>query len=318
MIKEGLSKKLTSLKNIQSPRKNKNDLFDLNEEQEMKSGLTDNENSEEENSNNDNIENSQKIRNLIEDNASQSSAMTKTSLSSFWNVNKSQAKDNQNNFANKKFIKLQMLLGVFLLILLILIIILFLKMKNKQNEISEDCNNYLDLIQFIRIFHQFSVQFLTVVCVIVSLSPDGICKSYISQFDDDNFNQTLFNLEQNVVLAELGSERINQIIIKSESIRDDILRSLLKGNFSYIFISKKKVNNIYHISNSKINISLNDAFLLTSNNMRIIVSSESKFKYRDKEPIYLLSGFENRFENIKNLINRRFIRLPNCSLYLSY
>ena len=105
MIKEGLSKKLTSLKNIQSPRKNKNDLFDLNEEQEMKSGLTDNENSEEENSNNDNIENSQKIRNLIEDNASQSSAMTKTSLSSFWNVNKSQAKDNQNNFANKKFIK---------------------------------------------------------------------------------------------------------------------------------------------------------------------------------------------------------------------
>ena len=39
----------------------------------------------------------------------------------------------------------------------------------------------------------------------------------------------------------------------------------------------------------KMNISLNEALLLMSNNMRIIVSSESRFKNRDKEPIFLLS-----------------------------
>ena len=50
----------------------------------------------------------------------------------------------------------------------------------KQNAITIDCNNYLDLIQFIRVFQQFSVQFLTIACV--SLSPNGDCKSYISQF----------------------------------------------------------------------------------------------------------------------------------------
>ena len=49
------------------------------------------------------------------------------------------------------------------------------------------------------------------------------------------------------------------------------------------------------------NISLNEALLLMSNNMRIIVSSESRSKNRDKEPIFLLSGFENPFLNIQNI-----------------
>ena len=61
------------------------------------------------------------------------------------------------------------------------------------------------------------------------------------------------------------------------------------------------MNNIYNITNSLINISLNDALLLTSNNMRIIVSSESRAKNRDLEPIYLLSGYMYPFGNINNL-----------------
>ena len=300
IVKEGLNKQFTNFKDLKLQRKNtKRDLSHYHDELGMKSALSESGNPEEENENNDNIDNSLKVRNLIEDNASQSSAVTKSSLSSFWNINKPQARDNQNNFTSKKFFKLQMILGVLLIVLLVLIIILILKIKIKQNEISADCNNYLDLIQFIRIFHQFSVQYLTVVCV--SLSPKGDCKSYISQFDNENFNQTLFTMEQNIVLAELGSESINQLIINSESIHDDMLISLLKGNFTYHLISKKKINNYYNISNSLINISLNDALLLTSNNMRIIVSSESRFKNRDKEPIYLLAGYDDPFKNLRNL-----------------
>ena len=300
VVKEGFSKQHTNFKDIRLTRKNtKRELFHFNEDNLMKSALSDSANHEEDNSNNDNIDNSQKVRNIIEDNASQSSAMTKSSLSSFWNRNKPQARENQNNFTSKKFFKLQMISIILLIILLVLMIILILKIKIKQNEISDDCNNYLDLIQFIRIFQQFSVQFLTVVCV--SLSESGNCSTYISQKDTSEFNQTLFLTEQNKVLAELGSESINQLIINSESIHDEILIGLLKGNFSYHLISKKKINNYYNISKSLINISLNDALLLTSNNMRIIVSDESRSKTRDKEPIYLLSGFENPFSNLKNL-----------------
>ena len=299
IVREGLNKQLTNFKELKFQRKNtEKDLFHL-DENGIKSGFNGSGNPEEDNSNNENIDNSQKVRNIIEDNASQSSAMTKSSLSSFWNINKTQARDNQNNFTSKKFFKLQMLLGAFLLILLILMIILILKIRMKQEDISNDCNNYLDLIQFIRIFQQFSVQFLTVVCV--KISDDGDCKTYISEYDTKDFNQTLFLMEQSEVLAELGSESINQLIINSESIHDEILLNLLKGNFSYNLISKKKINNIYNITNNIINISLNDALLLTSNNMRIIVSSESRLKTRDKEPIYLLSGFENPFGNINNL-----------------
>ena len=296
---EGYSKQYTNFKGF--GRKNtKNGNLEARDDNFIKSKLTDNSNSEEEKSNNDEVvDNSKKVRNLIEDTASQSSAGTKTSLSSFWNINKPQARDNQNNFTSKKFFKLQMLLSAFLLILLILIIILILKIKIKQNEITIDCKNYLDLIQFIRVFQQISVQFLTVACV--AYNENGDCKSYISQYDTKEFNQTLFSNEQNEALAELGSASINDLIINSESIHDKILLNLLKGNFTYNLINKKKIKNIYYVSSNQVNISLNDALLLTSNNMRIIVSAESRAKNRDKEEIYLLSGYDNPFEHLKNL-----------------
>ena len=254
-------------------------------------------------SNKESINKSQKVKHFMEDNASQSSGLTKTSLSSFWKLNKSQSRDNHNHFTGKKFFKLQMLLGILLLILLILIIVLLLKIKIKQSEIYIDCNNYLDLIQFIRIFQQFSVQFLTILCI--STNPDGEsngeCKSYISQFDTEEFNQTLFLSEQNEVLAEFGSGSINDLIINSESIHDRTLLSLLKGNFTYNLINKKKINNKYNLSKTIIEVSMNNALLLTSNNMRIIVSKESRLKSRNKEPIYLLSGYTNPFKYLNNL-----------------
>ena len=252
---------------------------------------------EEEITENENNNNSQKVKNLIEDNFSQSSALTKSSLSSFWNINKNQTKDIQNNFTSKKFFKLQILIGIFLLILLILMIVLLWEIRRKQSIISNDCDNYLDLIQFIRVFQQFSVQFLTVVCVAIK---DDYCKSYISQFDTEDFNQTLFFIEQNQILAEYGSDSINELIMNSESIQDEVLLNLLQSNFSYYLVSKRKIGDNYNISSNIINISLNDALLLTSNNMRIIVSSESRDKNRNKEPIYLLSGFIYPFSNLRN------------------
>jgi hypothetical protein len=139
IVKEGLNKQFTNFKDLKLQRKNtKRDLSHYHDELGMKSALSESGNPEEENENNDNIDNSLKVRNLIEDNASQSSAMTKSSLSSFWNINKPQARDNQNNFTSKKFFKLQMILGVLLIVLLVLIIILILKIKIKQNEISAD------------------------------------------------------------------------------------------------------------------------------------------------------------------------------------
>ena len=299
LIREGLNKQLTNFNKealfIRKPTKK--EISNFKEDKSIQRDLTENSNPDEENSYN--ADNSIKVKNIIEDNASQSSALTKSSLSSFWNINKPQARDNSNNFTSKKFFKLQMILGAPLLILLILIIVLILKLKIKQNEISDDCNNYLDLIQFIRIFQQFSVQFLTVVCV--AINEKGDCKTYLSQYDTEEFNQSLFSAEQNAALSELCSESINSLIINSESINDEELSNLLRENFTYNLINVKKVDNAYNINNSLINISLNDALLLTSNNMRIIVSEESRSKNRDKEPIYLLSGYTNPFSNIKSL-----------------
>ena len=297
LAKNSLNKQFTNFKEIGLGRKNTRN--GSMEDIILKSNSSASGNRDEDNSNNDDINNSQKVRNFIEDTASQSSSATKSTLSSLWNKNKPQSKDNQNYFSSKKFFRFQMFLGGFLFILLILIIIFILNIKIKQNDISSDCDNYLDLIQFVRIFQQFSIEFLTVVCIFIS-EEEG-CKTYISKFDTDEFNQTEFNIEQSKILAELGSESINKLIQNTESIKDEVLFNLLKGNFTYNLISKKKMNNIYNITNSLINISLNDALLLTSNNMRIIVSSESRAKNRDLEPIYLLSGYLSPFGNINNL-----------------
>ena len=302
LAKENLSKQYTNFKEsgkftIKSHKKEQ--YLKLKDDKANKSLVSGSLEQEEESSNIDSIDNSQRVRNIIEDNASQSSALTKTSLSSFWNINKPQARDNQNNFTSKKFLKLQLLLGALLVILLILMIILITNLKIMQDEISSDCNNYLDLIQFIRVFQQFSVQFFLVVCV--AMTEDRICKTYISELDTEEFNQTLFASVQNQKLAELGSESINKLISNSESVHDEELIALLKGNITYNLLSKKLVNNIYNISNSLINITLNDALLLLSNNMRIIVSDESKSKERASEPIYLLAGKDNPFLNIHDL-----------------
>ena len=295
-----LNKQYTNFNEIKSRNKfEKGENLSYEEDNEFKEITSDNPVDNMNMSNNDFMDNSQKVRNFLEDNASQSSQMTKTTLSSFWNMNKSNSRDSHSHFTSKKFFKLQMILGIFLLILLILIIILLLKIKLKQSSIYVDCNNYLDLIQFIRIFQQFSVQFLSTLCV--SIDKEGNCKTYISKFDTDEFNQTLFLMEQNEVLAEFGSQAINDLIINSESIHDAKLINLLKGNFTYNLINKKKINNIYNISNTLIDVSMNDALLLTSNNMRIIVSKESRIKTRDKEPIYLLSGYTNPFKYLNNL-----------------
>ena len=246
-------------------------------------------------------DNEQKINNIIEETASQSSGTTKTSGNSFWNLNKSTERDDKNNFSSKAFLNLQILLGAMFLILLSLMIILLLQLRSLQTSISEYSENYFNLRQFIRSFHQFSYSFLTLTCIVKSESEE--CSEYISVLDKEEFNQTLFLMEQNEILSETVSDSVRKIIITSEIIKDDKLIELFKDNVSYYLMNIKKENNIYNFSLNQIDLTFNDALLLLSNNMRIISSTERKLKTPNKEPIYLIYSLDKPFENIKNLSN---------------
>ena len=79
---------------------------------------------------------SHNINNLLEETASQSTLATKSSQNSFWNVNKALSRDDQNNFASKKFLNLQLLLGGLLISLLIFMIILIIELKILEADIS--------------------------------------------------------------------------------------------------------------------------------------------------------------------------------------
>ena len=259
----------------------------------------DNNNSNNEN-NNENLsdKNFTNLKSILEETASVSSSMTKKSINSFWNINKSISRDDQSYFSSKGFINLQILLGILLLALLILIITLVLRLKILQGTISNYCQNYFYLRQFIRTFHQFSYSFLTVACIVKY--ENGECESYISKLDTEEFNQTLFLSIQNEFLAESCSDSVAKIILNSETIQDKQLINLLKGNISYHIMNIKKINDEYNFYQTEKNISLNDALLLLSNNMRIIISKESGIKTRQKEPIYLISSYDSPFDNIYN------------------
>ena len=256
----------------------------------------------EENTNNNNSSSNnngiQNINNLIEETASQSSVATKSSANSFWNLNKAMSKEDQSGFTSKKFLNLQLLLGGLLISLLILMIVLIIQLKILQVTISDYYNNYFVLHQFVRTFQQFSYGLVAVVCIVKD--EFGNCEEYLSKLDTKDFNQTLFLNEQNNILAEFCSDSISKLILNSESIHDDILIQLFKGNISYYIVNIKKIGKIYNISYSIIQTTFSDALLLLSNNMRIIISSESRLKDRSKEPIYLISGLDNPFNNIQN------------------
>ena len=266
----------------------------MNENNCSKLGETDMEGTE----NNDISSYNKKVNNIFEETGSQSSVSTNTSGNSFWKLNKTMIRNDQNNFSSKRFVNLEIILFGLLVVLLILMIVLIIQLKVSKNNISTYSDNYFEVRQFLRTFQQFTFTFLSLACIVKD--ENGDCQEYISSLNNEEFNQTLFLTEQNIILAESCSSSVAKIIKNSEIINDNELIELFKGNISYYLMNIKKVNDDYNISNSIMSISLSDAILLLSNNMRIIVSKESKLKTRDKEPIYLLSGIENPFNNIKN------------------
>ena len=300
--RKGISKKTSTFKDTNNNIVNSNIDTNLNDTNalntEENENNIENSNNDESNSNENSSNYMKNINDILEENASQSSQVTKSSANSFFNLNKMVARDDQNKFSSKKFLNLQILLGGLLVILLTLMILLILQIKLLQETISIYCNNYFDLHQFVRTFHQFSYGFLTMACIVKSNNSN--CEEYLSALDTKEFNQTLFLIEQNEILAEMCSNSANKIIANSETVHDDKLMALFKGNISYNIINIKKINNTYNLSKSVLQIGFSDALLLLSNNMRIIISPESKLKTRPKEPIYLVSGLESPFENIKN------------------
>ena len=251
------------------------------------------------NTNNYSSNNAQNINDFLEETASQSSAMTKSSSNALWKANKANSRNEQYNFTSKKFLNLQLLLGGLLITLLVLMIFLIKQLNNLKNDLSNYYNNYFDLQQFVRTFQQFSYGFMSVVCIV--MDNYGNCKEYLSTLDTEEFNLTLFIKEQNIILAGFCSDSIAKIIMISEVINDKRLIELFTGNISYHIVNSNIYKGIYYLTQNTMDTSFSDALTLLSNNMGIITSPESKIKTRVKEPIYLISGLEEPFKNIRNI-----------------
>jgi hypothetical protein len=162
--------------------------------------------------------NDKKINNILEENISQNSVKTKSSGNSFWNINKNTEKEDQNSFSSKAFLNLQILVGGMFLLLFILIIILILQLQSLKSTISDYTDKYFNFLEFIRGFHQFSYIFATLTCIV--RYDNGTCSDYISALDTEEFNQSLFLMEQCEILSESISVNVRNLIITSETVND--------------------------------------------------------------------------------------------------
>ena len=184
------------------------------------------------------------------------------------------------------------------LLLFILILILLLQLNSLKSTISDYNDKYFNLLDFIRGFHQFSYTFVALTCIV--RYDNGTCNDYISALDNEEFNQSLFLMEQCEILSESISVSVRNLIITSETVKDKELIQIFKERFSYYLITIKKEDDNYNISVNDIDANFNDALLLLTNNMRIISSMERKEKTQNKEPIYLIYSLDKPFVNMKN------------------
>ena len=161
-------------------------------------------------------------------------------------------------------------------------------------------DKYFNLLYFIRGFHHFSYSFVVITCFV--RYPNGTCEEYFSSLDTEEFNQSLFLMEQNDMVADIFSGIVKNLIISFETIKDDKLTKLFNNKFPYYFINlkKEKENGNFNFSITDIDTNFNNALLLLINNIKIIASIDREEKSGRKEPIYLIYSLDNPFANIKN------------------
>ena len=221
--------------------------------------------------------------------------MTKASEKFGMNFNRPNAKIEEDSFSSKGFLNIQIFLGISLIILFTLMIVEVILLKMVKNKTLTYNTFYYELNHLIRVIHRFSFAFPAVICIAKSKNSTK-CENYMSGADTIKFNQTLYLLELNKALAEISYDAINSIVQDVNILNYKKLINFFM-DYTKFYTLNMEVNNGNSIFYKKENkMTFSESLLLIGNAINIIANK------RTNAPIFLLSGVNSNFENLK-LIN---------------
>ena len=249
--------------------------------------------------------------NLFAECSSQASEMTKSSGKIGLNFNGPAAKTENDSFSSKSFLYIQILLGISLGILFTLMIVEVVILKMIRKSLTIYTSFYYQINQLIRITHRFGFSFPGMICIAKSKN-STVCDNYISSEDNSKYNHTLFLIEYNKILAELGLEAINTITQGINILNYDELSKFFVNETIFYTLNMDVVNKkiIFYKKENKMTFTEN--LLLLGNIMNIIAN---KFT---RDPIFLLSGENSSFDNMQLIDNLDDYRTSVYNFFLNY
>ena len=249
--------------------------------------------------------------NLLDECNSQSSEITKVSDKIGLNFHGPAVKTEEDSFSSKGFLYIQFLLEISLFILFILMGMQVFSLKMIKKSLFTYNSFYYKINELIRITHQFSFSFPAVICIAKNKN-STICDNYVSSLDSANFNQTLYLIEYNKILAEMGLDAITTItqgitIINYKELSNFFVSDII---FYTLNMEIKNGNVIFYRKENKMTFTEN--LLLLGNIMNIISNKLTR------DPIFLLSGEKSRFDNMKLITNLDDFRTSVYNFLLNY
>ena len=240
---------------------------------------------------------------LIEDNASVSSAQTASSLSGgITNIGiRNKKKDNIYDYGG--FNRIKKLVYISIIIAIIVLVIEYIYLRNSETDVY---NNNITIMLFYRdftkLYYQLFSSILAVTCINDNTNNECIrfsdifTEQYFQNNKDKYFNFTLFLIIQNQIFAKEIMGKRNYFVNIHKFLGNKKYNELFGYKIEYLRVSQSKTKDVISFNLTKVPMQLSEAILVICNSFQVI----SNTSYSS---ITLLNKHDNPFSNINNKEN---------------
>ena len=262
---------------MKKKRQNKSD--EINESEEEEEQISNHKNK------------SEKIQQLIEDNASISSQQTGSSFNGGVTGLKILNKKNENMFEYGGFNKLKKIIFFIIFSAIIILIFEYFYLISLKNETDSNNNSLLKYREFYKLYFQLFSSTLGIACIYqnkcISLTEIYIDK-YLSDNPEEMFNYTLFILIQNQILSKQLLEKRSYLNNIHKYIGNEKYNKLFGREINYYRISQNTYGQKVVFNLTSVKIKFSEAILIICNSFEILNSG-------NYNPIKILNKPENPF-----------------------
>ena len=234
---------------------------------------------------------SEKMKQLIEDNASVSSQQAGSSFSGGVTSLKFLNKKNENIFEYGGFNKLRKIIFFIICSAIILLIFEYFYLVSLKNDNNSNNNSLLEYREFDKLYFQLFSSTLGIACIYQNkcISLTGIyIDKYLSDNPEELFNYTLFILIKNQILSKEFMEKRNYLNNIHKYIGNEEYNKLFGREINYYRVSQNTYDQKVVFNLTSVKLKFSEAILIICNSFQILNSG-------NYNPINLLDKPENPF-----------------------